>query len=399
VPRATDFPAGCRFAERCHKTLDLCRQTDPDLISLSNNHRVACIGYDTRIVDQPLTPLEVREGASSRPKAARQIDAIPLIRARDLQVWFPIRRGLFKRTVGYVYAVDGVNLTVSKGKTLALVGESGCGKTTLGQALIQLRHPTGGTVNYADIDLTALSRAQLKPYRKRLQIVFQDPFSSLNPRQMVGEILQEGMEAHGIGRTRTERLERAQDLMEQVGLDPRMVHRYPHEFSGGQRQRIGIARCLAVDPEFIICDEPTSALDVSVQAQIINLLGKLQANLGLTYLLITHDLSVVEYLADEVAVMYLGRIVERGSRDEIFNHPKHPYTRALLSAVPKIDPRTGIEKIQLAGDVPSPIHPPEGCHFHPRCPDRLEECVREYPAEYVFSETHACQCTLYRTQS
>ena len=248
-------------------------------------------------------------------------DASPLVTVRGLELWFPIRRGLFKKTVGHVRAVDGVDMVMPKGRTSALVGESGCGKTTLGKAVLQLLHPTAGTVEFDGAELTTLARSELKPFRRRLQIIFQDPFSSLDPRMMVGEILMEGMAAHRLGRSRPERLAKAEGLMDRVGLDPQMVHRYPHEFSGGQRQRIAIARCLAVDPEFIVCDEATSALDVSVQAQIINLLKKLQAELSLTYLFITHDLSVVEYLADEVCVMYLGRIVERGRTEEIFAEP------------------------------------------------------------------------------
>lgn len=396
VPGATRFPPGCRFADRCHRTMDICKIQQPRLISRENGHRAACLLYDEQIMGRPVSPAEVREAPPKRARAQQNAETSPLVAAHGIRLWFPIKRGLFKRTVGYVRAVDSVDLTVRRGRTLALVGESGCGKTTLGKALIQLLRPTGGTVEYGGVDLTTLSHAALKPYRRKLQIVFQDPFSSLNPRMMVGETLTEGMEAHGIGENRKDRLDRARTLMEQVGLSPEMVHRYPHEFSGGQRQRIGIARCLAVDPEFIVCDELTSALDVSVQAQIINLLEKLQAERNLTYLLITHDLSVVAYLADEVAVMYLGRIVEWGAKDEIFNNPKHPYTRALLSAVPQIDPDTGVEKIRLTGDVPSPVHPPVGCHFHPRCPDRMDECDRQYPPEYAFADTHACRCYLYR---
>jgi peptide/nickel transport system ATP-binding protein len=316
----------------------------------------------------------------------------------NLRVHFPIVKGILKRTVGYVYAVDGVTLTIPKGKTLALVGESGCGKTTLGKAALRLGVPIQGEIRYDDVDLAQLSRSELHPYRRQLQIIFQDPYSSLNPRAMVGQTIQEGMIAHGIGANRSEREDRVRELMQRVGLSPDMVSRYPHEFSGGQRQRIGIARCLAVEPEFIVCDEATSALDVSVQAQILNLLKELQDDLNLTYLFITHNLSVVEYLADEVAVMYLGRIVERGTTEEIFDQPKHPYTRALLSAVPKIDPETGIEKIQLEGDVPSPINPPRGCHFHPRCPEAMPHCSEAYPDEIPFTETHSCRCYLYEAR-
>ena len=282
-----------------------------------------------------------------------------------------------------------------KGKRSPSLGSPGAGKTTLGKAVLRLGVPIQGGIYYDGVDLSQLSRSELHPYRRQLQIIFQDPYSSLNPRAMIGGAIQEGMIAHGMGANRSEREDRVRELMQGVGLSPDMVNRYPHEFSGGQRQRIGIARCLAVEPEFIVCDEATSALDVSVQAQILNLLKELQDDLNLTYLFITHNLSVVEYLADEVAVMYLGRIVERGTTEEIFDRPKHPYTRALLSAVPKVDPETGIEKIQLEGDVPSPINPPKGCHFHPRCPEAMPHCSEAYPDEISFTETHSCRCYLY----
>jgi len=294
-----------------------------------------------------------------------------------------------------VKAVDGVSLSIKKGKTLALVGESGCGKTTLGKALLQLIRPTAGRVSFSGADLTELSRGELRPYRRRLQIVFQDPYSSLDPRMMIGEIIEEGMEAQGIGANRREREARTRELLGRVGLDPGVVYRYPHEFSGGQRQRISIARCLAVDPEFIVCDEATSALDVSVQAQILNLLDRLRNELGLTYLFITHNLAAVEYLADEVAVMYLGRIVEYGKTADVFKSPAHPYTRALLAAVPQIDADTGVEKIKLSGDVPSPVKPPAGCHFNPRCRDVMPRCRDAYPESYSITDTHRANCFLY----
>jgi len=395
VPPATDFPAGCRFEPRCHKAMEICRGIDPELIPVENGHRAACVLYDEDRIGRRLSPGELRDQAPPIPRQKHIGDASPLVTVNGLKLWFPIRRGLFRKTVGHVRAVDGVDLAMPRGRTSALVGESGCGKTTLGKTVLQLLHPTEGTVEFGGTELTTLARSALKPFRRRLQIVFQDPFSSLDPRMMVGEILMEGMTAHRLGRSRSERLAKAEGLMDRVGLDPQMVLRYPHEFSGGQRQRIAIARCLAVDPEFIVCDEATSALDVSVQAQIINLLKKLQADLSLTYLFITHDLSVVEYLADEVCVMYLGRIVERGRTEEIFLNPMHPYTRALLSAVPQIDPTTGVKKIRLPGDTPSPANPPPGCHFHPRCPEAMDRCSGEYPREFRFSETHSACCWLY----
>jgi peptide/nickel transport system ATP-binding protein len=395
VPPATDFPAGCRFEPRCHKAMEICRQIDPELYGIETGHRAACLLYDEGQMGRIVSPAEVPDQAPSVPRETEIKEDSPLVAVRDLKLWFPIRRGLFKRTVGHVRAVDGVDLTMRRGRTSALVGESGCGKTTLGKAVLQLLHPTAGTVAFDGVDLTGLSRADLKPFRRRLQIIFQDPFSSLDPRMMIGEILMEGMTAHRLGGSRADRVAKAEDVMDRVGLDPQMVHRYPHEFSGGQRQRIAIARCLAVDPEFIVCDEATSALDVSVQAQILNLLKRLQVDLRLAYLFITHDLSVVEYLADDVCVMYLGRIVERGLSDEIFASPMHPYTRALLSAVPQIDPATGMKRLRLSGDTPSPANPPSGCHFHPRCPEAMGRCSVEYPWEFRFSETHSACCWLY----
>ncbi len=400
VPPATRFPPGCRFADRCHRALPVCREIDPQLLPIRDGHRAACVLYDEKLMGRTIRPDQVRELPVPQAAHRKGEDPGELLSVEALRLWFPVRRGLFRKAVAHVHAVDGTDLRIRRGTTLGLVGESGCGKTTLGKAVLQLIRPTSGKVMYAGTDLTGLGRSALKPYRSRLQIIFQDPFSSLDPRMMVEGILSEGMTAHRIGRTRGERTHRVRELMEKVGLDPQMIHRYPHEFSGGQRQRIAIARCLAVDPEFIVCDEATSALDVSVQAQIINLLKSLQGEMNLTYLFITHDLSVVEYLADEVAVMYLGRIVERGRSDEIFREPLHPYTRALLSAVPRLDPVEGVPKIRLQGDVPSPVHPPSGCHFHPRCPKVMDRCSREYPPEvHPAGGGHACCCWLYKEKS
>jgi peptide/nickel transport system ATP-binding protein len=395
VPPAHALPPGCRFAPRCHMVQAACWQVDPGLLSLDSDHTAACILYDADRQGRRITPAEVHAPLVPRPRPLGHLAITPLVRLAGVQVHFPIRRGMLQRVSGYVKAVDGVDLDIRRGQTLALVGESGCGKTTLGKALLQLIRPTAGGVLLDSQDLTTLSHRALHPYRRRLQIIFQDPFSALDPRMMVGEIVMEGMAAHGIGASRQAREERVKRILTQVGLDPTMIHRYPHEFSGGQRQRIGIARCLAVDPDFIVCDEATSALDVSVQAQILNLLAQLQADLGLTYLFITHNLGVVEYLADEIAVMYLGRIVERGTTQEVFDHPCHPYTQALLSAVPKLDPDTGVGKIRLAGDVPSPIKPPAGCHFHPRCPHAMPQCRAQYPSTYPRSTSHTVNCFLY----
>jgi len=288
-----------------------------------------------------------------------------------------------------------VDLDIHVGQTLALVGESGCGKTTAGKALLQLIRPTAGSVQYRDQELTQLKPDRLRRLRTEMQIIFQDPFSSMNPRMMVSSILEEGMRAQGIGATETERQQRIEALLAHVGLQPEAASRYPHEFSGGQRQRICIARALAVEPQLIICDEPTSALDVSVQAQTLNLLKDLQAEMGLSYLFITHNLSVVAYLAHEVAVMYLGRIVEQGSVTAILENPQHPYTEALLSAVPTIDEVEGREVIRLQGELPSPIHPPGGCHFHPRCPRAMEECRQTYPDTLQLADGRQIRCHLY----
>lgn len=297
-----------------------------------------------------------------------------ILKVTGLKTWFPIKQGVFRRTVGHVKAVDGLDLNVAAGQTLALVGESGCGKTTVGRTILQLENAKEGTIEFEGIDLGALSKDELHPFRKHLQIIFQDPMSSLDPRMRVHDSLVEGMISFGIGENAADRTERAKALMETVKLDPEQVWRFPHEFSGGQRQRLCIARALAVEPKFIVCDESVSALDVSIQAQILNLLQDLQKELGIAYLFITHDLSVVRYLADYIAVMYLGQIVEEGETESIFAHPRHPYTEALLASIPSLDPDHRTELKPTAGDVPSPINPPEGCRFHTRCKYVRAEC-------------------------
>ncbi len=390
---------GCRFAERCDFAWSKCRKIDPDWSTASQGHVVRCHLY---AADAAGEGLGVRSDEQNVP--VHEIEApVPLLtphssllEVEDLKVHFPVHKGLFKRVVGYVKAVDGVTLEIREGRTLALVGESGCGKTTVGKGILQLVPVTAGSVRYNGIDLTHLARGELRARRSEFQIIFQDPYSSLNPRMRVSDIIEEGMTALAIATSAEERTRRVDMLLEQVGLPSEMRQRYPHEFSGGQRQRISIARALAVNPKLIICDEPTSALDVSVQAQILNLLKELQDKLGLAYLFITHNISVVEYLAHEVAVMYLGRIVETGKMEEVLNHPRHPYTRALLSAVPVIDRATKREIIRLQGDLPSPLNPPSGCHFHPRCPDVMPECRETYPPTSCFSGTHSARCHLYK---
>jgi len=306
-------------------------------------------------------------------------DRESLLRVEGLRTWFPIKRGLLQRTAGHVQAVTDVDFEIAPSSTLALVGESGCGKTTAGRSILRLTPAQAGRVVFEGVDLMTLDEAALRPYRRHIQIIFQDPMASLNPRMRVRDSVAEGMKSFGIGHDEEDRTERVKALFEKVQLDPGHIWRYPHEFSGGQRQRICIARALAVEPRLIVCDEAVSALDVSIQAQILNLLSDLQQELRIAYLFITHDLGVVRYLADEVAVMYLGRIVEAGPTGQIFAHPRHPYTRALLAAAPSVDPDIRGEAPPVSGDVPSPSDPPSGCPFHPRCPDAMERCSRELP--------------------
>lgn len=304
----------------------------------------------------------------------------PLLQVTDLKKHFPVRKGVFSRVAAHVRAVDGISFSIDEGETLGLVGESGCGKTTAGRTVLRLQQPTQGSIVFDGRDVTNIRGRELRDLRRHMQIVFQDPYGSLNPRMTVRAIIEEGLTIHGIGR-RKDRAEMVRDILAKVGLDSSYIDRYAHEFSGGQRQRIGIARSLALNPRFMVLDEPISALDVSIQSQIINLLCDLKQQYKLTYLFISHDLSVVEYISDRVAVMYLGEIVETATSLELYKNPLHPYTKALLSSIPTLEPGKKRERIVLEGDVPSPINPPSGCRFHPRCPLAMDVCRAEKPRE------------------
>jgi oligopeptide/dipeptide ABC transporter ATP-binding protein len=320
-----------------------------------------------------------------------------LLTVEDLAVYFPVRKGVFSKIAGYVHAVDGVTFDIPKGKTLSLVGESGSGKTTTGRAILRLIEPTRGKVVFNGVQLSDVDQKKLRSMRKEMQIIFQDPYGSLNPRMTVFSMIAEALATHNLC-PKDKRKERVMELLDLVGLPAEAANRYPNEFSGGQRQRIGIARALAVEPSLIVADEPVSALDVSIQAQILNLLKDLQDKLDLTYLFIGHDLSVIQHISDFVAVMYLGRIVEIGSSTEIFDHPVHPYTKALLSAVPVPDPSVRTERQILTGDIPSPLNPPSGCHFHPRCPDCEERCTIEATSLTDLSGTHRAACHVHASK-
>jgi peptide/nickel transport system ATP-binding protein len=418
TPAFTAMPKGCRFAARCEQAEEICREHMPELGESGTRCHVLAPGntlahgqdssgaeraskedrQDSSGVEgagDALARSQDSPGVAGAEAKNRRDDGLPLLEVRELKVHFPIRKGVLQRVRGQVRAVDGVDLALLPGHTLALVGESGCGKTTVGRALMRMTPATEGQLRWQGQPVLVRDKGQAKMLRQNMQMIFQDPYASLNPRMNIGEILQEGMLALGAVRRAQEGLDRAATLLEQVGLKPESLHRYPHEFSGGERQRIAIARALAVSPKLIICDEPTSALDVSVQAQILNLMRDLQKELNLAYLFITHNFAVVEYLAQEIAVMYLGRIVESGPTAAVLATPAHPYTQALLSAVPRI--KGGREIIRLAGETPSPASPPKGCHFHPRCPKAKPECQERYPEPTTIAPGHAVNCFLHHS--
>jgi len=390
-PNLANPPSGCKFHPRCPYAFERCVLEEPPLFTRDDGQTVRCWLYDDGADGTKHRISETRESSIIEQPEKNEV----LLDVRDLRKWFPITRGIFQRTVGNVQAVDGLNFQLHRGETLGVVGESGCGKSTAGRVLLRLLDPTSGQVMFDGHDLATLDSSGLRAMRKRMQIIFQDPYSSLNPRRTVGSIVAQPLTLHKIAKGK-EVNERVRDILERVGLNPAHAARYPHEFSGGQRQRIGIARAIAANPDFIVCDEPVSALDVSIQAQIVNLLQDLQNELGLSYIFIAHDLSVVRSVSDRVAVMYLGKIVEIGTNEQIYEDTLHPYTKALLSAVPKTD-ATGQsgKRIILRGDVPSPIDPPSGCRFHTRCPYAFDACSKVEPPLLDIGNGHQVACHLY----
>ncbi len=447
VPNLLKQPQACGFAERCHYAWDACTSTAPNYINTAvQEHRVRCHLYEPSVVhsreggvvgsnesnhreisrcarnDSSILECDTRndrnllegniENNSSElaeyltqschpkqregsPDDLTTVNAAPLLTVQGLKTYFPIRKGILQRTVAHVKAVDGIDIDLQQGQTLAIVGESGCGKSTLGRSLLHLIKPHEGSICYKDNCLSSLTKQEMNSLRNDIQMIFQDPFSSLNPRMLVMDIIAEGLRAQKLITSRPDRLNRIDELLTQVGLPLESKYRYPHEFSGGQRQRICIARALAVQPQLIVCDEPTSALDLSVQAQILNLLKSLQNEHGLTYIFITHDISVVSYMADTVAVMYLGRIVEQGSVAKVLTQPQHPYTQALLAAVPDKIPGKDKAHENVLGEQPSPLNPPVGCHFHPRCPHAMSQCKQQYPTSHYDTDGHMTKCYLY----
>jgi peptide/nickel transport system ATP-binding protein len=370
----------------------VCEQAEPDLLELTPTQRVSCFLYDkqgqaAKVADT--ASLRVTESNGHAPPNGASVQkrigqtGLPLLEVKNLTKFFPIQKGFLRRVVGHVRAVDDISFTLNQGETLSLVGESGCGKTTTARCVLRAIDPTGGAIllkahTGETVDLAGLSESQIRPLRRDMQMIFQDPFSSLNPRMTIFDVIGEPLLVNGVS-SRREQQDRVEQLLKQVGLRPEYMDRFPHAFSGGQRQRIGIARALALNPRFIVADEAVSALDVSVQAQVLNLMMDLQDELGLTYLFVSHDLSVVNQISDRVVVMYVGKIAEVATPQELFSNPKHPYTAALIASLPKVDPRLRQARTPLQGEVANPAKPPSGCYFHPRCPYAIEQCKRESP--------------------
>ena len=386
-------PPGCRFAPRCHAKEPRCVETLPELEEIEAAHHSACFRARELAQQGPLG-IGLVSAEATRPAPPKVLPAQPLLEVQGLKTWFDVSRGVLSGGRVILRAVDDVSFEIRAGETLGLVGESGCGKTTVGRTLLRLERETAGRIVYDGIDVTNASAEELKRYRRSIQVIFQDPYSSLNPRMTVGQIIAEPTLVHGLVPNRAAAGKRVRELLSQVGLFDYMAERYPHELSGGQRQRVGIARALALEPKFIVCDEPVSALDVSIQAQIINLLEALQKDLGLTFLFIAHDLAVVRHISDRVVVMYLGRVMEIADRDHLYSEPLHPYTKALLNAVPIPDPE--LERARpravLGGEVPSPLDPPRGCVFHTRCPLASSECKEVVPALREVKSMHFAAC-------
>jgi len=386
-------PKGCRFAPRCPAKQEACELTLPELEEIEPGHYSACLRA-RELAQRGPQGIGLISADATRPAPAKTFDTKPLLEVHGLKTWFEVSRGVLGGGRAVLRAVDDVSFEIRAGETLGLVGESGCGKTTVGRTLLRLERETAGRIVYDGLDVTRASAEEIKRYRRSIQVIFQDPYSSLNPRMTVGQIIAEPTLVHGLVPNRAAAAKRVSELLAQVGLFEYMAERYPHELSGGQRQRVGIARALALEPKFIVCDEPVSALDVSIQAQIINLLEDLQNALGLTYLFIAHDLAVVRHISDRVVVMYLGRVMEIADRDRLYSQPLHPYTKALLNAVPIPDPELERERARsvLGGEVPSPLNPPKGCVFHTRCPMATQECQESVPALREIKPMHFAAC-------